>query len=176
MDAGLAGLARIEGDRQAPPPPGEPERPVAGQVSRLRSTHGHDATRIEGVIAVHEGDQRAGPAQDAGLGELEEAYPFDAGQEAIGEDRDGNGGLRGLRGARGEKLRLHPDAGGSAAHHDGVAAGGATAAHRAIFQLGEAEGAVAEPGDDVRVTDERNGSAVPVVPQGPAAAVVQLEA
>src|SRR5207244_4964161 len=45
----------------------------------------------------------------------------------------------------------------------------------AIFQGGEAEGAVGQPGHHFGVADERNGSAVPVVPQGPATAVVQFE-
>jgi hypothetical protein len=128
------------------------------------------------VISVHEGDQWTLTCQHAGLGKLEEAHSFHARQVAIREDRDGDGGLRGLGGARGEKFCLDPDTGGSAAHHDGVTARRSPAADGAIFQLGEAEGAVGEPGQDVRVADQRNGSAVAVVPQGPAAAVVQLEA
>ena len=165
LHAGLAGLSCIEGDRQAPARPGEPERRVTRQARRLRRAHGDHPAGVEGVIPVHEGDQRTRPAQHTRLRELEKADAFHAREEAIGKHGHGDDGLRGLGRAGREELRFHPDAGGAAAHHDGVAARRSAASDGAIFQVGEADRAVGQPGHDFRVADERNGSGVPVVPQ-----------
>src|SRR5206468_3748198 len=75
-----------------------------------------------------------------------------------------------------EKLRLHPHARRPASHHDGVATGGTPASNGAIFQLRKPQRPVTDPRHDLRVPHQGNGRAVPVVPERPAAPLVELKA
>src|SRR5881296_821609 len=109
------------------------------------------------------------------MGELEEAHTPHGGQIAVRKngDRDGRLGRAGAAGS--EQLCFDPYAGGPAAHDDGVAARRAAVSHRAIFQLREGERLVPHPRHDFGAADDGNGCAVTVVPQRPAAMIVELE-
>ena len=94
----------------------------------------------------------------------------------IREHSDCDGCLRSGRATGREKLRLHPHARRPASHHDGVATGGTPASNGAIFQLRKRQRPVTDPRQDLRVPHQGNGRAVPVVPERPAAPLVELKA
>ena len=170
----LAGLAGIERQPQAARPASQAQRGETHEVRHVgRGPHALDVVRAPGVVAV----DQCGEVAVAGkrVRELKEAHPPHRGQHAVGVDRERHRGQRHRGRVAGKELGFEDDAGGAPAYQDRLAAGGLAAADGGIFEIGERDQPVADPGAEGRRREERNAAAVAAVPQRPVAAVVELE-
>src|SRR5207249_652688 len=87
-------------------------------------------------------------------------------------DRHRDRRLRRPRLARGEEFGFEEDAGRAPPHDDGLATRRPAVSDRAIFQVGEGDHLVGNPGADDRGLDQRNGRPVSIVPHRPVAMLV----